>query len=55
MRTLMVAAAMMTASAAVAQGFDPRQHREFAGPATQMLVLATPHLSNMPKTFRRRA
>lgn len=38
--------------AAGAQGFDPRAHRVFAGPPSQVLVLGTPHLSGLPKTFQ---
>ena len=38
-------------AAAGAQGFDPRAHRVFAGPPSQVLVLGTPHLSGLPKTF----
>jgi hypothetical protein len=32
--------------------FDPRAHRDFAGPATQVLVLGSPHLSGLPDSFR---
>ena len=35
-----------------AQRFDPRAHREFAGPPSQVLVLGTPHLSGLPDTFK---
>lgn len=37
--------------AAAARPFDPRDHRVFAGPASEVLVLGTPHLSGLPKTF----
>ncbi|OWK32537.1 DUF5694 domain-containing protein [Sphingomonas mucosissima] len=32
--------------------WDPRAHRDFAGPASEVLVLGTPHLSSMPNAFR---
>lgn len=44
-------AAALGATAAGAQGFDPRAHRVFAGPSSEVLVLGTPHLSGLPKTF----
>jgi hypothetical protein len=50
-RFLVAAVAMMMGGVAAGQGFDPRQHRDFAGAATQVMVLGTPHLSNMPKAF----
>lgn len=31
--------------------FDPRAHRSFAGPASEVLVLGTPHLAQLPPTF----
>ncbi len=42
------------AGAAWAQwaGFDPRAHRDFAGPPTELLVLGTPHLAGLPESFR---
>ncbi|QNE31708.1 hypothetical protein F1C10_07020 [Sphingomonas sp. NBWT7] len=43
--------ASLTAQAQPAR-FDPRRYRDFAGPASQVLVLGTPHLSGMPDTFR---
>ncbi|SEJ06561.1 hypothetical protein SAMN05428950_1011015 [Sphingomonas sp. OV641] len=39
-------------ASALAQGWDPRAHRTFAGPSSQVLVLGTPHLSGLPDTFR---
>lgn len=43
---------LLLGGGAGAQGFDPRAHRVFAGPASEVLVLGTPHLSGLPKTFR---
>jgi hypothetical protein len=40
------------ATTAEAQRFDPRAHRAFAGPASEVLVLGTPHLSGLPATFK---
>lgn len=37
---------------AMAQDFDPRAHRKFAGPASEVLVLGTPHLSGLPASFK---
>lgn len=37
---------------ASAQSWDPRAHRTFSGPASEVLVLGSPHLSNMPDTFK---
>ena len=31
--------------------FDPRAHRTFAGPPTEILVFGTPHLSGMPANY----
>lgn len=44
--------AVLGAAAASAQGFDPRAHRVFAGPPSEVLVVGTPHLSTLPKTFK---
>jgi hypothetical protein len=35
-----------------AQSFDPRAHRAFAGPPSEILVLGTPHLAALPDNFR---
>lgn len=53
MRAMVAAVAMMWGAVAAAQapGFDPRAHRDFAGPPTQVLVLGTPHLSGLPPAF----
>lgn len=40
-----------TAFAATPSQFDPRQHRQFAGQASQVMVLGTPHLANLPERF----
>lgn len=32
--------------------WDPRAHRVFAGPPSEVMVLGTPHLSSLPNTFR---
>lgn len=49
-----VVATLALTGAAVAQGpdFDPRKHRKFAGPASEVLVLGTPHLSGLPPSFK---
>jgi hypothetical protein len=47
--------AMMTLGPALAApppSFDPRQHKAFAGPPTEILVLGTPHLSGMPDNYK---
>ena len=47
--------ALFSAPAALPQtiSFDPRAHKaEIAGPPTQILVLGTPHLSNLPESFK---
>jgi hypothetical protein len=46
------AATIAAAGAAHAQKFDPRAHRTFAGPPSQVLVLGAPHLSGLPDTFK---
>lgn len=41
-----------TASAATTPSFDPREHRApLAGRPTEVMVLGSPHLSGLPKTF----
>ena len=44
--------AALAGAAAGGQGFDPRAHRVFAGPPSEVLVLGTPHLSGLPKAFK---
>ena len=45
--------ALSAASAGRSIAFDPRQHRtEIAGAPSEVLVLATPHLSGMPASVR---
>jgi hypothetical protein len=39
------------AAAGHAPVFDPRVHRDFAGPPNQVLVLGTPHLASLPPAF----
>lgn len=46
------AIALSGVGAAAAAQWDPRAHRVFAGEATQVMVLGTPHLSGMPDTFK---
>jgi hypothetical protein len=47
----MVWLGMTTAALGEGPAFDPRAHRDFAGPATEVLVLGTPHLSGLPDSF----
>ena len=58
-KSAMLFGAMMLAQGALAQAapaykpaFDPRAHRDFAGPATELIVLGSPHLSGMPDNFK---
>ena len=48
----MLGLAVAGAAAAERPGFDPRAHRDFAGPASEVLVLGSPHLSGLPDTFK---
>jgi hypothetical protein len=47
----MLALAGAAATATGAATFDPRAHRDFVGPATEVLVLGTPHLAGLPARF----
>lgn len=52
MRVLAMAVlALGGAAMAQAPSFDPRAHRDFSGRASQVLVLGTPHLSDLPPAF----
>ena len=51
MRRVLALVGIMMAGGAAAQGFDPRAHRVFAGPPSEVLVLGTPHLSGLPEAF----
>src|SRR5512147_2186203 len=43
---------VLMAGTAIAQTFDPRQHRTpLAGAPTSVMVLGVPHLSGLPETF----
>lgn len=41
----------MPSTAASPPSFDPRTHRTFAGPPTEIMVFGTPHLSGMPANY----
>jgi hypothetical protein len=51
MRRIIGLIGLAVASGATAQGFDPRAHRVFPGPPSEVLVLGTPHLSGLPAAF----
>jgi hypothetical protein len=52
MRLAFLAVALCLALPAPAAAFDPRQHRTpRAGPPTAVMVLGSPHLSGLPKSF----
>lgn len=52
MRRLIGLMGLVMASGVTAQGFDPRAHRVFPGPPSEVMVLGTPHLSGLPAAFK---
>jgi hypothetical protein len=54
MKMIAALGAMLLAGAGLAQptGFDPRAHRDFAGRPSEVLVIGTPHLSELPPAFQ---
>lgn len=53
MKAAMVLGLALLAAGAAAREpvFDPRVHRDIAGPPSEVLILGTPHLSGLPERF----
>ena len=52
LRGILALVGLAVSTAAGAAPFDPRAHRVFAGPASEVLVLGTPHLASLPDGFK---